>query len=178
MDYYAQKVAPVATQPDTNDVLTEKSSTFSAQTTSLIMSAISEPEEGLVREFFIEASETGYIVNIVIKDSLGNTVRHKLDKLLETEVTIAKVKGIDAVMMQVVTATGDEGLIRVRYLSRGPSQYLNFEIRARKMPNGQWAMFEFDRPRMFKWMLFRSKTFMGITIGVDSYELSQEKPRM
>jgi hypothetical protein len=178
MDNYAQKVEVVNVQSEKSLDSKKENLSLAQHSTSLVMSAVSEPEDGLIRQFFIETTETGFIRNLVIKDSDGHVVRHNLNKLLESEVTVAKVKGIDAVMMQILAVTGDEGIIRVRYLSRAPSQYLNFELRARKQPNGQWAMFEKDRPRMFKWMLFRSKTFMGVTVGVDSYELSQEKPNI
>lgn len=177
MDNYAQKVEAVNVESE-HSTHSRDSLQLAQHKTSLVMSALSEPEDGLIRDFYIEATETGYIKNLVVKDSEGHVATHNLNKLLESEVTIAKVKGIDAVMMQILAVTGDEGIIRVRYLSRAPSHYLSFELRARKQPNGQWAMFEKDRPRMFKWMLFRSKTLMGVTVGVDSYELSQDKPKI
>jgi len=178
MDNYAQKVGAIGMESHATALSTQDKVAVAKHTTSLIMSAVSEPEGGLIRHFFIEANETGFIVNLIVKDSNGDKFIYNLDKLLASEVTIARVKGLDAVMMQIVTATGEESLVRVRYLSRAPSQYSSFELRARKLADGHWAMFERDRPRMFKWILFRSKIFMGVTIGVDSFELSQEQPRI
>ncbi len=178
MEKYGPKLAVAMMSASSAFVLSNPAPSAEKVHYRLLMSAISEPEDGLIRSFYIETNDKSYINSLIIKDSHGGSVSHRVETLQATEVTVAKVKGIDAVLMQLLAVTGDEGIIRVRYLSRAPSDYRAFELRIKKDSEGHWAMYEKDRPRKFEWMLFRSRTFMGITVGVDSYELSLDKPRL
>jgi hypothetical protein len=178
MDKYGPKLAVAVMSTSSAFLLSSQAPSTQKVHYRLLMSAISEPEDGLIRSFYIETNDKSYINSLVIKDSHGNSVTYRVETLQSTEVTIAKVKGLDAVLMQLLAVTGDEGLIKVRYLSRAPSDYRTFELRIKKDSEGRWAMYEKDRPRKFEWMLFRSRNFMGITVGVDSYELSLEKPKL
>jgi hypothetical protein len=145
---------------------------------SLILSAISEPEEGLVRQFLLETNGNNEILRLTIKPDKGDVLTYDLDTLLKEEVLVSSYTGINAVLMKTQLTSPKEALLKIRYLKLIPSTYDTFDLRVRLNEKNAWTVYQSDNIHPVSWVLFRSKNFLGTAIGIEKIDFYTEKPAL
>lgn len=178
-----QKVAPNGEQTtpvDASTKLTSEQKPTEQKPSSdiLIVSAISEPEENMSRQFLLDTNEKNEILRLTIKPEKGEIFRYDLDTLLKQEVLVSTFKGVDTVMMSTKLVSPKEAILKVRYLKRIPSSYETFDLRVKLNESGAWTVYQGDPAKPVSWIIFRSKTLLGAAIGIETIDFFTEKPTL
>lgn len=178
-----QNLVPTGEQTTTVDSSTKLSSEQKpveqkASTDILIVSAISEPEDNMARQFLLDTNDKNEIVRLTIKPEKGEIFRYELDTLLKQEVLVSTFKGVDTVMMSTKLVSPKEAVLKVRYLKRIPSSYETFDLRVKLNESGAWTVYQGDPAKPVSWIIFRSKTLLGAAIGIETIDFFTEKPSL
>ena len=178
-----QNLVPTGAQTTTVDSSTQLSSEQKpveqkASTDILIVSAISEPEDNMARQFLLDTNDKNEILRLTIKPEKGEIFRYELDTLLKQEVLVSTFKGVDTVMMSTKLVSPKEAVLKVRYLKRIPSSYETFDLRVKLNESGAWTVYQGDSAKPVSWIIFRSKTLLGAAIGIETIDFFTEKPSL
>jgi hypothetical protein len=171
-----EKTTPVDTSTKLSSE--QKSPEQKASSDILIVSAISEPEDNMARQFLLDTNDKNEILRLTIKPEKGDTFRYDLETLLKQEVLVSTFKGVDTVMMSTKLVSPKEAILKVRYLKNIPSSYETFDLRVKLNESGVWTVYQGEPAKPVSWIFFRSKTLLGAAIGIETIDFFTEKPSL
>ncbi len=142
-----------------------------------LVSAISEPEKNLERTIYLNL-ENESIRGLIVTTPGQEDQVISYETLAQTYVPIVAVAGIDAFLIHGEALGTGEYLISLRYLSKAPATLESFELKLARDGDKKWRLIDRLQGEEVRWIHLKARTFLGMTVGIESYRLSLSKPQI